>query len=471
MEFDKELLYKNAIRSIEDGIIDIKELDRNEAGIKNLYSGLLLLYKYYICRSDEALIFKDTSLKRQHDKSYKLIINNMANTINVSGIYEAFEILGEDTYFKRRLLGKEFKVLEKIDEDIFLIIKKRIRTVLIETPKELTSLPKELQAKMKKIRELVSKKDTNKITKEQFQEKFLELISKDFIIQTILLKGILSIIDGESEDGQKIKTYLEGVNNSNSSEIKNIFEKLRNERNSIEHHYINDTEELNQMVLLNIENYKLIIWDFLEKYLNKNLESEFSTKVRGYFTENEKLILELINKRYEIIKNSILDKYNLEIEIEKEKILECPYCPGSLEINYEEEKILCDGCEEKFSYEEFISEHNKKKVLYTDLEFIDSSRFDEDVYFEEFMKCPCCDEENSLIFLKILDSIVCSKCKKDFTMEELLLSSGFNQCREDVPFGNDSTQCDKICIYEVCSEHNYEEQENERLRERINDNT
>ena len=458
--FDKELLYKNAIRSIEDGVIDIKEYNRNEAGIKNLYSGLLLLYKYYISIFDEALIFTDSKYKWQEDGSYKIIIDKPGKTINVKEIFDTFDIIEKGNYFERRILGKEFEVLEKIDGEIFKIIVSNMREIFLLSPKDLNYPKGVISEKIKQMREIIIKIDKKEIVQEDGDIEIFNLISEDFGIQEILLKNIVKIIK-KADDIEVIRNYLEKIQNSENNKIKKLFEKLKDRRNSLEHHYLKNIEDLNQMVISDIENYKLIIWDFLKNYLAKNPSNELNSKVIKYFAENEELKIKLSWEKYGIIKDEIFKSTTLPTQIIIDDLLECPFCKQVVIYDLNNKKIFCEKCNKEFSYEIFVSELNKNNIIDIDLSWIEPDRFDDDIYiYKEDLECPECKKRDSLFFLHQLDNIICNECKNQFIMEDLLLNKGYNRCLAEtaspdyIDFYNKGIQCDKICEKEMCTEHN-----------------
>ena len=149
MEKNINKIYGNAINSIQDGIWDLSNKNpRYSSSVRNIYSGILLLYKYYISKYDLNLIYDYKELRFLGNGKYKLTVSNFNKTIDYNEIKSTFKVIEQEFYFKRKILEEEFTTVDNYEMDCAKIIVKYVYKISNYLKKE---QKKEIVLKIEKI--------------------------------------------------------------------------------------------------------------------------------------------------------------------------------------------------------------------------------------------------------------------------------------------------------------------------------
>ena len=341
MEKNINKIYGNAINSIQDGIWDLSNKNpRYSSSVRNIYSGILLLYKYYISKYDLNLIYDYKELRFLGNGKYKLTVSNFNKTIDYNEIKSTFKVIEQEFYFKRKILEEEFTTVDNYEMDCAKIIVKYVYKISNYLKKE---QKKEIVLKIEKILKSLEINEVNSafgLLKYDYsvQEKIIEIFFKNKIIEDAIEKN-------------KLKKYLNLI--KTTKDIEWYLDEIRRIRNNIEHYY----HEIEERSVSLIYFSKLIIWDFLLNYLNKNPDNEFHSEILKYFYENDSLRKKEIKKRKYQIVTYFRNKFGFKIKIDENIfVISCPYCYSYVKFSSSEEKFSCEVCDLKFSYEEYISE-------------------------------------------------------------------------------------------------------------------
>ncbi len=414
MKQDIRKIFQNAIISIEHGMEDLgNDKLRYNSGVRNIFSGMLLLYKYYISTFDPNLIYVNKKWVLVKDGKYELHKTNGRNTINIKQIKEVFEIIGKEEYFDRLLINGEFQSLDKYETNTLQIFLKYFEVLkeildsesqdLKENAKDKEQIDKIVFNDKKRLNEL--KKILDKYNGIRF-ETTLEKLKGKYELQKYVINIICCILKLKKckEDYKYLQEYSAVLEEKYS--INTIFDKVQKIRNDIEHFYYNDSIEV--LVEL-IYFFKLIIWDFLQNYIKENPSEVFSPETIELFKNNEEIRDKIIQENSdELIKYINQNNVGFLLDYITEEEMECPECTNLLSLNKGNHKLLCLECNSKWDYSIFLEKikENRLEVSFINA-YQDGSINDEIDIHELELKCWKC--KDSLIVTND-ESLFCKKC-------------------------------------------------------------
>ena len=338
------------------------------------------------------------------DGKYELEIGNKNKTIDFSEIIETFNILGQENYYQRILLCDDktnFQTIDKKEKEIIDIIISEIKNIL----------PIIKKRGREDLKDKISTLESFKIPEEIYG-----LLKYKFEIQHYLGKVIINRekrfdINKERKSEEIFLKYKTDVLASKS--IKKILEELRSIRNNVEHYYLDDESEILKLIHFS----KLVIWDFLKNYLEKDPLLELDDETKKLFLKYDKVRDKIISDNSDKLKEYFkINGKKFYIDELSEENFYCPKCDEQLLV--EDHEIKCLGCGEFWGVEKYFRkiEDNRIESL-RDKVFEDFEIDDIDIVDYE-LNCPECRKK---LVVTIDGNLFCKNCDKELDIREFLL--------------------------------------------------